>query len=40
MLLAGGVGKCCGRLKCFRICIGKMLNLTCLKLKIVGLIMS
>ena len=28
MLLVVEVGKCCGRLKCLKICIGKRLNLT------------
>ena len=40
VLLVGGVGMCCGKLKCLSIYMGKRLNLTWLKLTILRLIMN
>ena len=40
VLLVSVVGKCCGRLKCLRTCMGWRLNLTWLKLRIPRLIMN
>ena len=40
VLLVGGVGKCCGTPKCLRAYMGRRLNLTLLKLRILRLIMS
>ena len=40
VLLVGGVGKGCGRPKCLKNCMGRRLNLTWLKFRILRLIMN